>query len=252
MRPTRSRGLHRGSPGLVLALACLTGCAAGGGPAAPASTADAAAAHLELARGYLSGDDHVRARRPVLRALELDPQRVEAHVLAGVIYEREQDADLAERHFRAALALAPADSQALNNYGAFLYGQGRFREALRPLRRAAGNRGYRARAQAYENLGLAELALDRAGAARAAFQHALEFGGRQPRSALELARIHYARGDYAAAERYYHDFLAHAGETGRGLCLGLQLAGVQGATVRSVNHAQQLRDRFPGAIEACR
>ena len=239
---------------LILALTCSTGCAAGGGnePAAPAATADRAAAHLDLARGYLRGENTARAREPLLRALELDPERVEAHVLAGVLYAREQEFEAAERHFRAALALDAADPQALNNYGAFLYGQARFRDALDPLRRASGMSGYRLRAEAYENLGLTELALGRADAARLAFERALDLGDNRPRSALELAGIHYSDSDYLAAERYYHDFLAHAGETGRSLCLGLRLASVDDATVRSVNHAEQLRARFPGAIASCR
>ena len=224
----------------------------GGGAAAPPSTVDRAAAHLDLARGYLEGDDVGRARGPLLRALELDPGRVEAHVLAGVLYERGGETGLAERHYTAALELEPADPQALNNYGAFLYGLGRFRDALDPLRRAARVTDYRLRGQAYENLGLAELALGQADAARDAFERALELGGRRPRSTLELAGIHYSHSEYRVAERYYHDFLAHAGETGRSLCLGLRLAGVQGATERSVVHAAMLRARFPEAVASCR
>ena len=254
MNPVRTRGWRAGSAGLVLALGCLGGCAAGGdgGGAVPAPAADRAAAYLDLARGYLQGEKPARAREPLLRALELDPERVEAHVLAGVLYEREGEFEVAERHFRAALALDPADAQALNNYGAFLYGRARFRDALGPLRRASGITGYRLRAQAFENLGLTELALGRADAARRAFERALELDGNRARSALELAGIHYSESEYAAAERYYHDYLAQAGETGRSLCLGLWLGGVANATRRSVNHAKQLRARYPGAVSSCR
>ncbi len=243
-----------GAGGLLLVLACLAGCAAGSTAesGSPASMVDRAGVHLDLARGYLDGENPARARDPLLRALELDPERVEAHVLAGVLYEREQETELAEYHFRAALELDPADPQALNNYGAFLYGQGRFRDALEPLQRASRNAEYRLRAQVYENLGLTELALGRPDAARNAFERALGLGASQPRSTLELASIHYSQHDYDAAERYYHDFLADAGETTRSACLGLRLAGVEGATLRSVDHAERLRMRFPRAISSCR
>ena len=240
--------------GLLLVLACLAGCAAGGPveSGSSASTVDRAGANLDLARGYLDQENPARAREPLLRALKLDPDRVEAHVLAGVLFEREQNSEFAERHFRAALELDPADPQALNNYGAFLYGQGRFRDALEPLQRASRNADYRLRAQVYENLGLTELALGRPDAARDAFERAVGLGASQPRSTLELAGIHYSQHDYDAAERYYHDFLADAGETTRSACLGLRLAGVEGATLRSVDHAERLRMRFPRAISSCR
>ena len=235
-------------------LAMLAGCAASGSvnDGDRASAADPARAWLDLARGYLDGNDLARARKPLLRALQADPERVEAHVLAGVLYEREQEPELAERHFRTALELDPADPQALNNYGAFLFGKGRYREALIPLRAASRNTGYRLRAQVYENIGLTELALGRDDAARAAFERALELGGIRPRSLLALAGIHYVLNDYDVAERYYHDFVALAGETGDSLCLGLRLAIVEGATMRSVDHAQRLRVQFPKAISSCR
>ncbi len=248
---------HRWRPGpggLILALACLAGCAALGDNESSTSavTTDRAAAHLDLARGYLHGGNLARARGPLQRALELDPERVETQVLAGVFFEREGEFESAERHFRAALALDPANPQALNNYGAFLYAQARFRDALVPLRRASGITGYRLRAEAYENLGLTELALGRTDAARLAFERALAIGGGRPTSVLELAGIHYSIGEYPAAERYYHDFLARAGESAKSLCLGLQLAGVENATARSVHHAERLRAQFPGAIASCR
>ena len=243
-----------GACGALLVLALLAGCAVTGSvdSRAVASTADAVQSQLDLARGYLDGDSPARARKPLLRALELDPERVEAHVLAGRLYELEGEPGLAERHFGAALELDPADPQALNNYGGFLYGQGRFQAALVPLRAASRNTAYRLRAQVFENIGLTELALGRAGAARAAFERGLDLGVSQPRSMLELAGIHYAEHDYNAAERYYHDYLAQTGETGRSLCLGLRLAGVDGATARSVHHAENLRKRFPKAISSCR
>ena len=189
-------GVRRtGVGGLVIVLACFWGCAASGadGGVAHASTVTRAQAHLDLARGYLDAGNLARARGPLLRALELDPERVEAHVLAGVLYEREQEAELAERHFKIALELNPADPQALNNYGAFLYGQGRFQAALRPLCRAVRSTGYRLRAQAYENLGLTELALGRADAARLAFERALRLGGAQGATARSADHAEWLR-----------------------------------------------------------
>ncbi len=240
--------------GLGLVALCLGGCVgdASSRPGQPAPAAQRVAAQLDLARAYLERGDSARARQPLLRALQIDPGALEAHVLAGILYERENEVELAERHHRAALAINPDDPQALNNYGAFLYAQGRLEAALAPLRRAVRDTGYPARAQAFENLGLTELGLGRVAAAKLAFQRALDLGGERPRSSLELADIFLAQRDYGAAERHYHDYVAQAGETVRSLCLGLRLAAVEGATRRSAEHAARLYRRYPEAMESCR
>ena len=234
--------------GLVLA-----GCANDGGRTGQMtlSAAERAQAQVNLARGYLAEGDPSRARPAIRRALELDAGLVEAHVLAAVMYEREREAALAERHFTTALQLEPANPQVLNNYGAFLYGQGRLSEALGPLRLAARDTNYRLRAQAFENLGLTELALGRLDAAESAFQRALALGGDRPRSSLELAAMLYARQDYSAAEHHYHRYLAQAGVTPRSLCLGLRLGGAPGTSTRSTAHADHLRNQYPEATSAC-
>ena len=141
---------------LALAALGLAGCVREtvGGLPAPASAPERAQAQLDLARGYLQGRDWTRAKPPLLRALQLAPSSVEARVLLGLAHEGENEAQLAEEQYRAALALDPQHAQALNNYGAFLYRQGRFQEALEPLRKLVQRPDYRLRAQAYENLGL--------------------------------------------------------------------------------------------------
>ena len=239
--------------GALLFAVVLAGCATEtrGGMGMASPMAERAQAQLDLARGYLSEGNLPRARPAVKRALQLNPGLAEAHVLAAVMYEREEEVGLAERHYKAALELEPANPQALNNYGAFLYGQGRLREALGPLRLATGNTDYRLRAQAFENLGLTVLALGRRDDARVAFERALALGDNQPRSRLELAAILYAHQDYSAAERHYHRFLTQAAESPRSLCLGLRLGAVPGATGRSADHAARLRDQYPEAISAC-
>ena len=247
-------GVPAGIRALALIVTCLAGCVSVTQTklGEPAPTARRVQAQLDLARGYLENRDYARARRPLLRALDLDPDAVQAQVLAGVLDEGEREAELAERHYKRALEIDPANPQALNNFGAFLYRQGRHEAALAPLRRVVTDTGYRQRAQAFENLGLAELRLGRVDAAQLAFERARNLGGRQPRSSLELAEIAFTRRDYGAAERHYHDYLRHAGETERSLCLGLRLRNVPGATQRSAIHAAQLQRQYPQAIEACR
>ncbi|HKG12804.1 MAG TPA: tetratricopeptide repeat protein [Pyrinomonadaceae bacterium] len=73
-----------------------------------------------LARG-----DETSARDSFARALQADPDNVDAHTYLGVLSDRAGDLKGAERHFAAAAAFAPFSASARNNYGAVLVRVGR-------------------------------------------------------------------------------------------------------------------------------
>ena len=230
----------------------LAGCVTettGGGPE-PAATAERVQAHLDLARGYLEKRDYTRARPPLTRALEVDSRSVEALVLMAVLNEAEDDSDLAEQHYRSALRIDAGNSQALNNYGSFLYGQERYGEAAEHPRRLVKNTDYRARSQAYENLGMAELRLDNRESAKEAFNRALLLNSSQARSSLELADMAYADGDYSLAQQRYDAFRRSARQTPRSLCLGMKLGQTAGDTDQMASYALALQNLFPNSREA--
>lgn len=237
------------APLLVMTLAgCVTETTGGG--LEPAETPERVQAQLDLARGYLEKRDYGRARPPLMRALRVDPRSVEAHVLMAVLNESENDSELAEQHYRAALRIEPANSQALNNYGSFLYGKQRYTEAAEHLRRLVRDTDYRARSQAYENLGLAELRLGNGEPAKEAFTRAVFLNASQARSALELADMAYADGDFAASQAHYDDFRRVARQTPRSLCLGMKLGQTAGDTDQLASYAMALQNLYPNSREA--
>jgi type IV pilus assembly protein PilF len=177
---------------------------------------------------------------------------VEAHVLLGVLNEREGDTHLAEASYRDALRIDPDDAQALNNYGSFLYGEGRYEEAVVPLRRLVKNPNYRARAQAYENLGIAELALGERGRAREAFERSLNLNYAQPRSSLELAQLAFDDGEYTTAQEYYEGFRSLARQNARSLCLGVKLGQVLNDPDQVASYTLALKNLYPNSAEAGR
>ena len=115
----------------------LSGCVTNseGGMPGPADPSDRVQAQLDLSRGYLEQGNTERARTSLNKALEIDSRSVEAHVLLAVLNAAESEWGLAERHFNIALDIDPAHSQALNNYGSFLYSRGRYDEAVTSLRK---------------------------------------------------------------------------------------------------------------------
>jgi type IV pilus assembly protein PilF len=238
--------------GAVLCGVMLGGCVTErtGGLPEPAAPSDRVQAQLDLARGYLEQGNTERARSSLNKALDINSRSVEAHVLLGVLNAAESENELAEREFRTALNIEPRNAQALNNYGSFLYSQGRFDEAVRHLKLLVRDTDYRARSQAYENLGLAELKVGDVASARESFSRALQLSFAQPVASLELAKIAYDEGDVEAANEYYDGFRTQARQNARSLCLGMKIAQALGDTDRMASYALALNNLFPDAPEA--
>jgi type IV pilus assembly protein PilF len=238
---------------ILMVWSCLlAGCVteSSGGLPEPASQSKRVEAQLDLARGYLENRDYARARSPLKRALEIDPRSVEAHVLMAVLSDSVNEPALAEDHYRIALRYGSDNSQALNNYGSFLYAQERYAEAVVPLRKLVKDTDYRARAQAYENLGLAELKAGDSALAKDAFTRSLMHNFAQARSSLELADMTYADGDYEAAIDYYEGFRLRAQQNPRSLCLGMKLGQASGDSNQLASYAMALQNLYPNSKEA--
>jgi len=238
---------------LALWLGLLAGCVTEStNTREPAPKSQRLQAHLDLARGYLEQRDFNRALSPLKMALDIDPRSAEANTLMAVLYQSQGEPDLAEEYYRQALRYEPRHAMALNNYGTFLYAQGRFEDALEPLRRLVQDPNYRERAVAYQNLGLTELKVGNTQRAREAFERALSFNTVLPRSGLELADLAYAAGEYRDASRYYDMFRSRARQTPRSLCLGLRLARRAGDEDQRASYEIALKNLYPDSAEAQR
>lgn len=238
--------------GACLALLC-AGCvttSTGGFQEAPKSVR--LQAHLDLARGYLEHRNWSRAKEPLEKALDIEPHSAEAYTLLGVMYQGQKEAALAEKAYRRALRYDGDYAMALNNYGSLLYGQGRYQEALVPLKKLVRDPDYRDRARAYEALGLTELKVGNRQQAREAFERALSFNTVLPRSSLELARMAYDRGDYDTAGDYYDMFRTRGRQTPGSLCLGIRLARRAGDQDKLASYRIALKNLYPKSAEASR
>ena len=237
---------------LVAVLISLGGCVteSSGGLPDPAPPASRVNAQLDLARGYLEQGNMERARTSLNKALEIDSRSVEAHVLLAVLNAAESEWGVAEQHFKTALSIDPRDAMALNNYGSFLYSRGRYEEAVKYLTILVRDTDYRARSQAYENLGLAQLKVNEKEAARESFSRALQLSFSQPLSNLELSQLAYDDGDIKSASTYYDSFRALAQQSARSLCLGMKIAQAERDTDRMASYALALNNLFPDSPEA--
>ena len=150
---------------------------------------DASALNLELGVAYLAQGRPELARDKLLRATRQDPGSSEAHRVLGMAYERLEDQERAERHYRRAVRLAPRDVEALNSLGVFQCRRaGKPHEGLELLERAAREAGGIRRAAVYANCGVCELQRDRNSAAEW-FRRALALDPHNVEAQLLLERL---------------------------------------------------------------
>ncbi|MCR9258622.1 MAG: type IV pilus biogenesis/stability protein PilW [Pseudomonadaceae bacterium] len=239
---------------VLIAMVCsVSGCVteSSGGLPEPGTVSERTKAQLDLARGYIEQRDFNRARTALDSALEIDSRNVEAHVLSAVLLHAQGEYELAEFHYKTALRLDPDNPQALNNYGTFLYSRGRFDDAVVPLARLVRDTGYRARSQAFENLGLAYLRAGRKDDAKAALTRALDLNFRQATAILELAELAYDEGKFAQAASMLADFKAVARQNARSLCLGIKVAKATDDVNLMASNQMALSNLFPDQAGQC-
>lgn len=218
------------------------------------SDAQALRDYIQLATGYLEQNDLVNTKRHLNNAANIDANNSEIAALWGLVYAQEREPDLADQQFRRALRIDPRNSKARNNYAAFLFAQNRFKDAYEQLENVVADTAYSNRAQAFENLGLAALRLERNDDAEFAFTRALQLNNNQLRSSLELASLYLQKQDLRQASIFYRNYLSllqlyRIAQTPRGLWVGVQLENALGNADGARAYAAQLEAGFRGSPE---
>lgn len=210
--------------------------------------------YLQLAVGYLNQGDLASAKRHLNNAAKIDSNNSEMFATWGLIYAREGEFDLADDNFRRALRIDADNSMARNNYAAFLFAQARYEDAYNELERVVSDTEYEQRPQAFENMGIAAIRLNRPEDAERAFSRALQLNPNQLRSALELATINLDRGDVLQARAYWRNYLTlvqfyNLGHNARSLLLGARLEAALQNEESARQYGELLRTNFPGSPE---
>jgi type IV pilus assembly protein PilF len=216
----------------------------------PPSPEKALKQRVELARQYIGDGNWEYAKRNLKQAANIDPQNAEVHEAFALVYQATGEYELAEEHFERAIRLDSAFSRARNNYAAFLYSRKRYAEAEEQLEHVVKDPLYTARTQAFVNLGLCRLQLQKEEDAEQAFRRALAMDRSNSVALLESAILRYDAGDYAQAEKYYGIYrTAVRQQSARGLWLGIRLAREEGDRNAEGSYAMALRNLYPGSAE---
>ena len=131
---------------LLLAVIATTGCVTSGVNKSAGADPDAAnQQHIRLALSYISSNNRDLARVHLEKAKALNPRSVELYNGYALLYQMEQEFELAERYYRKALAADSDYTLAHYNYSAFLFNQGRMAEALEQMQLVTQDLGYERR-----------------------------------------------------------------------------------------------------------
>lgn len=212
----------------------------------------AAMSNLRLGISYMQKGNLQFANSKLKKALAQAPDSSLTNWSNAVLEEKLGNIDVAEKLFRRAISLDKNDSEALNNYGAFLCRQSRVEKALEAFDQAVNNPLYQTPEFAYTNAGVCLVQQGQTEPARDYFYKALERNPAYPTALYQMALLNYGEGRFVRS----HDYLQQLSPGARNNPKVLWLCAVtehQLGNLKAANRcALQLRKNFPLARETDR
>ena len=205
---------------------------------------------LALAERHLRAGEYDAAQADAKAAMKADPKLPGAYTLLGAIEDQRGHSAQAGGYYAKAAELAPAKGNELNNYGAWLCGNGRAVEALAWFDRALADSTYTSPASALANAGACALSVGDTARADRDLHAALAIAPESPVALAAMAELEYRGGRFMEARAFSERRLAAASATPRVLQLASQIEEKLGDTVAAARYVQRLRTEFPQARNA--
>lgn len=216
----------------------------------PGDRQEIARLRTELAFNYFQRGQLSVALDEIRVAIAADPSNSTAFNVLGLINMDLGENARADEAFRRALAIAPEDSDTLNNYGWFLCQTRRERESIPRFMQALKNPLYATPAKPYLNAGICSQRLGDEAAAEDYYRKALSLDTANPAVLLRLSDLYYRRGDVEQARAYLDRVHKNFDPSSESLWLALRVERRAGDRGAEASFAAQLRRRFPDSREA--
>ena len=205
----------------------------------------AATDRVALAEQRLRAGQLDEAQIEVKAALKADPKSADAYTLMAMIDEQRGLSSQAGSHYAKAAELAPDRGAQLNNYGAWLCGNGRAAESLAYFDRALVDPAYATPAAAMANAGSCALTAGQTARADRDLRNALALDPASPVALAGMAENEYRAGRYFQARAFSERRLAAAPATQQVLQLASQIEQKLGDTAAAARYVQRMRAEFP-------
>jgi type IV pilus assembly protein PilF len=205
--------------------------------------------NLRLGTDYLVKGNLTAAKEKIDKALEQNPRNASAHAIAGLLYDRLNDADKAENSFQRALSLDGKSPEIANNYAAFLCKNSRFERGEKYALQAARNPLYKTPEVAYMNAGNCQRQAGNLERAEAHYRSALEIKPRMPGALFEMAEVELSQANYRSSQAFMQRYLEVSKTSPATLWLGVRIERGLGNTAVANNYAARLKNEYPTAVE---
>ncbi len=235
-----------------LLAALLVGCGSSPSREEPTDNARAAQVNVQLGLGYLQRGQKQAAAEKLARALEQDPKSALVQHANALLQDVLGETEAADRHFRRAVELDPKDSEACNNYGAFLCRHKRFDEGVAMLEQALTNPLYATPEFAWSNIGQCRRQAGQPESAEAALRKAVQINPRHASAWLQLAETQLELGQAKQAQSSLARYHELAPQGPASLLLAARIEKALGQRQAQGHYELLLRGKFPDSDEARR
>ncbi|HEY3486446.1 MAG TPA: type IV pilus biogenesis/stability protein PilW [Gammaproteobacteria bacterium] len=235
---------------LIYSLIVIMGLAACTSSKKPVNLEKAAEINAQLGSGYLAQGDLELAKLKFEKAMQQDPELAEAHSGYALLMSRLGQIAKAEKHFKKALSIDHYNSSTLNNYGIFLCGQNKFKEADQQFMAALKDPLYKTPEFAYTNAGRCSLKNKNQAQAEAYFGKALQGNPKFPDALFEMASLQYSQRKNSQANAYLQKFERYGVHSAASLWLAVRIARALGQRDAEASYSLLLKNKFPDSEEA--
>lgn len=206
-------------------------------------------ARVRAALGYVADRNYPLAQARLNEAYALDSSSPVVLEGMAILNWKTKESEAADKYFRQALSKSDDASKIRYNYALFLMDAGRFPDAVEQLQKATDDQLYENRGDALAALGVCKLRLGQEAEALTTLERAAAMSPSNPMPPLELAGMHYRKGEYVKGWEYFGQFKAVSRQSPRSLLLGIRLAHKVQALDAEASYALELKNLYPHSAE---
>ena len=210
----------------------------------------AAALNVQLAIGYIDRGQLAVAQEKLNKAIEQDPDNVDAYTTMAYLKRKVNELDEAEKYYLEALEIRSTNPNIHNNYGGLLCQMGRYDKALDEIRLAYEDPFYETPYLAYANAGTCLLDKGDYKEAEKMLRKALRDQPNYAGALISMAEIGVKTEKYLMARAYIQRYHAVARPSAESLWLQVQSEKALGAQDHYLKYARKLLKDFPDSDEA--